>query len=227
MRETRTVSAGGARGRIEERGLSEKGGGGRGIASGAKIRFARCRLHPRNIATHLLSGPQAPFELPRACGTLPSASLPPRGPLYLPFLAHYAPSLSPSPPPPATLYPRAPPSLESSNEHRPLILPTATLLDPPPPPNRHPHIRRPNSIPYGLHSRPPFPFTPPLTKPILCPLSLFPPRITTFLSSRLFPPERPYALRSRLVLGLYLSFCSLALCLGLCRTHTSLLEDTG
>lgn len=60
---------------MEERGLSEESRGGRGIASGAKIRFARCRLHPRSIATHLPSGPPAPFEPPRARGTLPSLPL--------------------------------------------------------------------------------------------------------------------------------------------------------
>lgn len=122
MRETRVQSG---------RGLSEESGGGRGIASGAKIRFARCRLHPRSIANH----PPAPFE--------PSARhpLPPLTPRVDRSLARYAAPashpLSPSATVPRKLE-RAPP-FDPADSHPPQ--PSAAT---------HPPIRRPNSIPYGL-----------------------------------------------------------------------------
>ena len=90
--------------------------GPRGIASGAKIRFARCRLHPR----------ASPPTYLRSAGSIRAT------PTYHPI----ARPLWPRSPVHPRRHPSAP-CLESSNEHRPLILPTATLH------------RRPNSIPYG------------------------------------------------------------------------------
>lgn len=88
--------------------------GPRGIASGAKIRFARCRLHPRA---------SPPIYL-RSVGSIrnPPAPLPPT----------LLPRRSPSPLPVHPCRHPSTPCPESSNEHRPLILSTATLLDPPP-----------------------------------------------------------------------------------------------
>lgn len=110
-----------------DRGGAARQQGPRGIASGAKIRFARCRLHPRaSPPTYLRSAGsiRTPYSTVTPAAQPATLSLAPLAPLPVHHPRH----------------PHAP-RLESSNEHRPLILPTATLLDPP--------ADRPNSIPHG------------------------------------------------------------------------------
>lgn len=184
--------------------------GHRGIASGAKIRFARCRLHPRSITDdpdHRLYPPArvgsiraTPSGAGGSAAPLPFGQPPSRGPLLctlsrlsslvssLPAaLAPLSSSFATRPP----SIPRAPPSLESSNEHRPLILPTATLLDPLPSHPTATHLSV-DLTPSPMASRfPPFRLPTPLSTVLLLPkpssrhlpaVSLFATRVTTFLS---------------------------------------------
>lgn len=164
MRETRTVrTAGGTRGG------GSAGRRGRGIASGAKIRFARCRLHPRSIATHLYPpARRLHSNHPERATRFPSTS--PRGPLLYP--------LSPHPPLPLPL---------SRSATVPRKLERAPPFDPadshPPshPTTNHPSV---DLTPSPMAPRS-FPFPLPTKRIQLLPTVSF--SATTFLSSRLVP----------------------------------------
>lgn len=87
VRETHTVRAAGGKWRREREREGSAGRRGRGIASGAKIRFARCRLHPRSIATHLYPpARRLHSNHPERATRFPSTS--PRGPLLYPLSPH-------------------------------------------------------------------------------------------------------------------------------------------
>lgn len=142
---------------------------GRGIASGAKIRFARCRLHPRSIATHLYPpARRLHSNHPERATRFPSTSS--RGPLLYPLSPH-----SPLPLPlsrsatvPRKLE-RAPP-FDPADSHPPSH-----------PTTIHPSV---DLTPSPMAPRS-FPSPPPTKRIQLLPTVSF--SVTTFLSSRLVP----------------------------------------
>lgn len=193
MREGNAYGQGGGR---EMREGDAAGRRGRGIASGAKIRFARCRLHPRSIATHLYPpARRLHSNHPERATRFPSTSS--RGPLLYPLSPH-----SPLPLPlsrsatvPRKLE-RAPP-FDPADSHPPshptTIHPSVDLT---------PSPMAPRSFPSPLPNASSF-----------CPLSLFPlqhfyPRALS-LSAPFLEMRLPFSSSLSLSLSLLFPFSSL------------------